>query len=251
MPESRARSHRLSVVPGQGWTRAVVAGVVIVVAGMVLAVSIMVSKSSGDEAGPNTEPKADNQSSSATLRPDGEGGVDKSDKKSEKPKKDKGKDDDKEDEGGDDSGGGSKYPGSGTYQIRSAVGGYCVGVGPEPGNEQREVFILDSCGSASPATKLDKTGSHTYQVTVFKSGAGTGCMTIDSPGTGDGFLAAPSDCNGSDLQSITLERAGDGFQMILDGTGKCVAPMSGEARRGQPLATLGCVGGKVETFAFD
>lgn len=243
MPETRTRSHRLVPMPGPGWTRVVVSGVVVVVAGMVLAVSIMVSNGKGDEAGPATEPKADNQSSSATMRPDGEGGVDDSDKKSKKPSKDKDKNDDEGDDKDDDSGGGdsggdsggsTSYPGGGSYDITTS--GYCVGVGRE-GGDGKDVFILDSCGSASPQTKLDKVGSRSYHVTVYHPSNGTGCMAIDAGG-GPQQLATPRSCDGSASQTFTLKKVSGGYQMATGGY--CLGPLSGSASSGMELGTVSC-----------
>lgn len=240
MPATNARTHRMIPLPGPNWTRAVVAGVVVLVAVTVLTVSVMAT---GDGSPPVTEPKADQRTGDATREPEGQGGVEEEKSKSAKPSKDKAKDEDS-DSGGDDGGSGgstSSYPGSGTYRIKS--GGYCLGVGPEPGNPDRpEVFVFDGCGSASPPTKLVKTGSREYQLTVYDPSKGTGCMQVDSPGDGPGLLAAPTSCSGSSLQSVTLKSAGGGYRMTVGSSGVCLGPLRGGASSGEALATRSCDG---------
>lgn len=244
MPASNERTHRLVPLPGPGWTKAVVVGVVALVAVTVLTVSVMAT---GDGAEPATEPRADQRGSEATREPEGQGGVEEKESKSAKPSKDKDKDDGEDEDGGsgggdggDSGGSSSSYPGSGTYQIKS--GGLCLGVGPEPGNPDRpEVFVFDGCGSASPPTKLAKTGSREYQITVYHPSNGTGCMQVDSPGDGPGLLAAPTSCSGSSLQSFTLKRVSGGYRMTV-GSGVCLGPLRGGASTGEALATRSCDG---------
>ncbi|MEU8087254.1 helix-turn-helix domain-containing protein [Micromonospora sp. NPDC049101] len=155
-------------------------------------------------------------------------------------------------------------PAAGQYRMMPAatVGqSYCVGVGPEPGNDRPEVATLVSCAQAEPATsELRKVGSNTYQIYWAHPSGGGGCLQVDpdpsgEPSTVDGQLVAPrSYCNRPD-QRFILEpvqaSGGQGYRLhATTAPNRCIGPIGGGRAAGTAIAQVSCSSDNMQVFLF-
>ncbi|MFG2048476.1 helix-turn-helix domain-containing protein [Micromonospora sp. NPDC048935] len=155
-------------------------------------------------------------------------------------------------------------PAAGQYRMMPAatVGqSYCVGVGPEPGNDRPEVATLVPCAEAEPATsELRKVGSNTYQIYWAHPSGGGGCLQVDpdpngEPSTVDGQLVAPrSYCNRPD-QRFILEpvqtSGGQGYRLhATTAPNRCIGPIGGGRAAGTAIAQVSCFNDNVQVFLF-
>ncbi|MEU7585896.1 helix-turn-helix domain-containing protein [Micromonospora sp. NPDC049230] len=155
-------------------------------------------------------------------------------------------------------------PAAGQYRMMPAatVGqSYCVGVGPEPGNDRPEVATLVSCAQAEPATsELRKVGSNTYQIYWPHPSGGGGCLQVDpdpsgGPSTADGQLVAPRGyCNRPD-QRFILEpvqtSGGQGYRLhATTAPNRCIGPLGGGRAAGTAIAQVSCSNDNVQVFLF-
>ncbi|MER7005488.1 helix-turn-helix domain-containing protein [Dactylosporangium sp. NPDC000555] len=139
---------------------------------------------------------------------------------------------------------------------------YCVGVGPEPGNNRREVAVLVPCAEAKPATsELRKVAASTYQIYWANPSGGGGCLQVDpnpngEPSTADGMLLAPHGyCNRPD-QRFILEpvqtNAGQGYRLHAETAPKtCIGPIGGGRNAGTAVAQVSCLNDNVQVFLFE
>ncbi|MFF0150775.1 helix-turn-helix domain-containing protein [Micromonospora sp. NPDC005203] len=155
-------------------------------------------------------------------------------------------------------------PAAGQYRMMPAatVGqSYCVGVGPEPGNDRPDVATLVPCAQAEPATsELRKVGSNTYQIYWAHPSGDGGCLQVDpdpngEPSTADGQLVAPrSYCNRPD-QRFVLEpvqsSAGQGYRLhATTASNRCIGPIGGSRTAGTAIAQVSCSNDNVQVFLF-
>ncbi|MEU8328402.1 helix-turn-helix domain-containing protein [Micromonospora sp. NPDC048839] len=155
-------------------------------------------------------------------------------------------------------------PAAGQYRMMPAatVGqSYCVGVGPEPGNDRPEVATLVPCAQAEPATsELRKVGSNTYQIYWAHPSGDGGCLQVDpdpngEPSTADGQLVAPrSYCSRPD-QRFVLEpaqsSAGQGYRLhATSAPNRCIGPIGGSRSAGTAIAQVSCSNDTAQVFLF-
>ncbi|MFG1916545.1 helix-turn-helix domain-containing protein [Micromonospora sp. NPDC048898] len=155
-------------------------------------------------------------------------------------------------------------PAAGQYRMMPAATvaqSYCVGVGPEPGNDRPEVATLVSCAQAEPATsELRKVDSNTYQIYWAHPSGGGGCLQVDpdpsgQPSTVDGQLVAPrSYCNRPD-QRFILEpvqtSGGQGYRLhATTAPNRCIGPIGGGRAAGTAIAQVSCSNDNVQVFLF-
>ncbi|SCL58879.1 hypothetical protein GA0070606_3008 [Micromonospora citrea] len=155
-------------------------------------------------------------------------------------------------------------PAPGKYRMMPAATAgksFCVGVGPEPGNDRPEVAVLVPCAEAQPATsELRKVAANTYQIYWAHPSGGGGCLQVDpdpngEPSTADGVLLAPRRYCSRPDQRFILEpvqtNAGRGYRLHAATAPKmCIGPIDGGRTAGTAVAQVPCFNDDVQVFLF-
>ncbi|MEV0646874.1 RICIN domain-containing protein [Phytomonospora sp. NPDC050363] len=142
-----------------------------------------------------------------------------------------------------------KFPAGGTYDIKPAHTGLCLGIGPEIGNEGRTVLVQDSCSQAKPSLTVVKAGEDLVRFTLyFAAEDWSACIGADSPGE----LYAAQDCNGGSLQTFKLVPAGSGRYLIKSAAnGTCMDFPWYRGTEGAQVGGASCSSGSSsQRFAF-
>ncbi|KOX26823.1 hypothetical protein ADK67_15055, partial [Saccharothrix sp. NRRL B-16348] len=146
----------------------------------------------------------------------------------------------------------ARGPQDGIQQIRLVHSGLCLGEGPEASNPQRIVLGQHDCATAGPPTELERLADGTYRIKLHNVVNGLGCATMDYGGTRDGLLLAGDYCDDSRPdQRFTLEPANGGYRLrSVPGAAYCIGTLAGRTDPGVQLIQNPCNAQASQLFVF-